>query len=94
MATKNVPLLLIGMAATPPIVTLVGLLKLLPVMVTKVPTGPLIGEKLVIVGCATNVHENKIPPMSSQFFIYKLCFTDSEWSLFWRGEFKIIQNKL
>lgn len=38
------------MAATPPIVNAVGLVKLLPFMITKVPTAPLAGEKELIVG--------------------------------------------
>ena len=50
IATKVFPLLLIGMAATPPISIFVGLLKLVPVRVTRVPTGPLPGVKPVSVG--------------------------------------------
>jgi hypothetical protein len=50
IATRVVPLFEMGIAATPPIETLVGLLRLVPVMVTKVPTAPLSGTKLVIEG--------------------------------------------
>ena len=51
IATNVIPLLLIGMAETPAIVIAVGLLRFVPVIVTSVPTGPELGEKLVIVGC-------------------------------------------
>lgn len=37
-------------AATPPIVTDDALLRLEPLIVTRVPTGPLVGEKLLIEG--------------------------------------------
>ena len=52
MATNVLPLLLIGMAETPAIVIPVGLLKLVPVIVTSVPTGPVVAEKEIIVGGA------------------------------------------
>lgn len=42
-------------AATPPKVTFVAPVKLLPVMVTEVPTGPLVGEKLLIFGITRNL---------------------------------------
>jgi hypothetical protein len=51
IATNVLPLLLIGMAEKPAIVIPVGLLKLVPVIVTSVPTAPELGEKLVMVGC-------------------------------------------
>jgi len=45
-----VPELEITIAAVPPMVKAVGLLKLVPVIVTSVPTGPLAGVKEVMVG--------------------------------------------
>jgi hypothetical protein len=42
-------------AFTPPNVTFVVCLRLTPVMVTDVPTGPLVGEKLVICGMTRNI---------------------------------------
>ncbi len=50
IATKLVPVLLIGIAATPPIVIAVGLFKFVPVIVTKVPTGPVVEVNEVMVG--------------------------------------------
>ena len=50
IATKVFPSLLMGSAATPPIKIEDGLPRLVPVMVTKVPTAPLSGTKLVIEG--------------------------------------------
>jgi hypothetical protein len=47
--------LLIGMAETPAIVIPVGLLRLVPVIVTRVPAAPELGEKLVMVGCEKTV---------------------------------------
>ena len=41
IATKVVPSLLMGMAAVPPINILVGLLRLVPVIETNVPTEPI-----------------------------------------------------
>jgi hypothetical protein len=53
MPTKVVPSLDTAIASTPPIGKAVGLLRLVPVMVTKVPTGPKAGVKEVMVGaCA------------------------------------------
>lgn len=54
MATIILPLLEITIADLPPITTLVGELKFVPVIVTKVPTGPFSGENEVIVGAAAN----------------------------------------
>ena len=42
------------MALLPPIVKAVGVLKFVPFIVTKVPTGPVNGLKEVIVGAAAN----------------------------------------
>jgi len=63
IATKVVPSLETEMAATPPMLVavgwVVGLLRLVPVMVTKVPMGPDVGLKAVMVGaggCVTNTH--------------------------------------
>ncbi len=50
MPTSVIPELEITMAVVPPIVKAVGLLKLVPVIVTSVPTGPLAGVKEVMVG--------------------------------------------
>ena len=51
--TRLVPVLEMTMAALPPIVKAVGVPRLVPVMVTNVPTGPLVGLKEVIVGGGT-----------------------------------------
>ena len=48
--TSWVPVLEITRAVVPPIVKAVGLSRLVPVMVTRVPTGPLAGVKEVMVG--------------------------------------------
>jgi len=48
--TRLVPVLEMTMAAVPPMVKAVGVPRLVPVMVTNVPTGPLDGLKEVIVG--------------------------------------------
>ena len=53
--TSVVPSLDITIAATPPMVKAVGLLRLVPVMVTSVPTEPVVGVKEVIVGDAAVV---------------------------------------
>jgi hypothetical protein len=50
--TKTVPVLEITIAVLPPIVKAVGLFKPVPLIVTRVPTGPFEGVKVVIVGCA------------------------------------------
>ena len=50
IATKLVPVLLMGIADTPPIVKPVGLDKFVPVMVTKLPTLPDVGVKELMVG--------------------------------------------
>jgi hypothetical protein len=50
MATNVEPSLLIGIAGTPPINIDLGLNRLLPLIVTKVPTGPLVPENEVILG--------------------------------------------
>lgn len=50
MATKIFPLLDIGIAETPPILTLVKLFKPIPVMVTRLPTEAVSGVKEVIAG--------------------------------------------
>ena len=51
--TKLVPVLEMTMAAVPPMVKAVGVSRLVPVMVTNVPTEPLAGVKEVIAGaCA------------------------------------------
>jgi hypothetical protein len=49
MPTSVVPLFDTTMAALPPILNSVGLLRLVPVIVTRVPTGPLAGLNEVIV---------------------------------------------
>jgi hypothetical protein len=48
--TKLLPVFDTTIAATPPMVKAVGLLRLVPVIVTNVPTGPLAGLKDVIMG--------------------------------------------
>jgi hypothetical protein len=50
MPTSVVPELEIAIAAVPPMVKAAGALKLVPMMVTSVPTGPLAGVKEVMVG--------------------------------------------
>jgi len=78
-----VPELETTIAAVPPMVKAVGLLKLVPVMVTRVPTEPLAGVKEVIVGADETVgalHKPfiAIPPkridnvVKSKYFIYLL----------------------
>jgi hypothetical protein len=64
MATNVLPLLLIGMAETPPIEIPVGLLRLVPVIVTSVPTGPVVAEKEIIVGAGIKVKpaSEALPP--------------------------------
>jgi hypothetical protein len=52
IANKVLPSLLITIEETPPIFTAVAFCKFVPVIVTSVPIDPLLGEKLVIVGCA------------------------------------------
>ena len=47
---KVVPVLETTIAVLPPIVNAVGLLKLIPVTVTKVPTEPEVGVKEIIAG--------------------------------------------
>ena len=54
MPTNVVPVLETTMAAVPPIVKAVGLSRLVPVMVTSVPTGPVEGVKEVKLGPQTN----------------------------------------
>ena len=53
MATKLVPVLDITIALTPPMLRAVGMFKLVPVMVTRVPGAPLEGLKEVMVGWPT-----------------------------------------
>jgi hypothetical protein len=64
IATNVLPLLLIGMAETPAIVIPVGLLRLVPVIVTSVPTGPVVAEKEIIVGAGIMVNpaSDALPP--------------------------------
>jgi hypothetical protein len=52
------------MAETPAIVIPVGLLRLVPVIVTNVPTGPVVAEKEIIVGAGINVNpaSEVLPP--------------------------------
>jgi hypothetical protein len=53
-ATKVVPVFDTEIAFTPPILRAVGLLKLVPVIVTSVPTAPLDGVKDVMTGACEN----------------------------------------
>jgi hypothetical protein len=64
MATNVVPLLLMGMAGTPAIIMLEGLVRLLPLMVTRVPIGPAIAVNEVIIGAGINVNpaSEAVPP--------------------------------
>lgn len=55
IATNCDPVLETGIAAIPPIVIVVGLLRLVPVIVISVPTGPLEGLKEFIIGALFNV---------------------------------------
>ena len=55
MATKVLPSLEITIAGTPPIVNAVGLVKLVPDIVTKVPTVPEVGAKELMVGGSVGV---------------------------------------
>src|SRR2546430_17702936 len=52
----------VKVALTPLNVTEVAPLKFVPLIVTLVPTGPLVGEKLAIVGPLTTVHELVLLP--------------------------------
>ena len=55
MATSWAPVLVMGMAATPPIMMAVGLSRFVPVMVTRVPTGPEDGVKELMVTAGITV---------------------------------------
>jgi hypothetical protein len=58
------------MAETPAIVIPVGLLRLVPVIVTRVPAAPELGEKLVMVGCEkTTELSNKNTEIKKIFFM-------------------------
>jgi hypothetical protein len=58
------------MAETPAIVIPVGLLRLVPVIVTSVPTEPELGEKLVMVVCEkTTEVSNKNAEIKKIFFM-------------------------
>ena len=50
MPTNLVPVLLTTIAFLPPIVKVIGVLRLVPVIVTNVPTLPVVGVKEVMVG--------------------------------------------
>jgi len=53
----------LNVAETPLNFTLVAPVKLVPVIVTEVPTGPLVGLKLVMAGVTVNVPElDAVPP--------------------------------
>ena len=75
--TRLVPVLEMTMAALPPIVKAVGVPRLVPVMVTNVPTGPLVGLKEVIVGaCAKrfrtrNCKANTLIRAGKRFLFFK-----------------------
>jgi hypothetical protein len=78
IATKLVPVFEMAMALTPPIVKAEGVLKLVPVIVTKVPTVPLEGVNELMVGAcektfvAKNIATKRITPFNkiiSLFFI-------------------------
>jgi hypothetical protein len=65
IATNVVPDKLIGIAATPPMLIAVGLFRLVPVIVTNVPTGPLLGAKEMMVGVGgmkINPDRAAVPP--------------------------------
>jgi len=69
MPTSVVPLSDTTMADTPPMVNAVGVLRLVPVIVTSVPTGPLAGLKEVMVGvCAKD--EKQIAMMTKRRLIF------------------------
>jgi hypothetical protein len=62
MATTLFAELEINMAATPPMLIAVVLLKLVPVMVTNLPTAPVVGAKEAMLGCcalAVTAHRQK-----------------------------------
>ena len=59
--TRLVPVLEMTMAAVPPMVKAVGVPRLVPVMVTNVPTGPLAGLKEVITGAGIKVNPASTP---------------------------------
>jgi hypothetical protein len=61
--TRLVPVLEMTMAAVPPMVKAVGIPRLVPVMVTKVPTEPLAGLKEVIRGAGKVNPANKPVPL-------------------------------
>jgi hypothetical protein len=63
VAVTLVSELTLNVAETPLNVTLVAPVKLVPVIVTEVPTGPLVGLKLVMAGVTVNVPElDAVPP--------------------------------
>ena len=83
--TKEVPVLETTMAVAPPIVKAVGLPKLVPVMVTKVPGLPLEGVKDVMVGvCAHdcikipehNIRKSTIKRIEAVFGVSKAKFLE------------------
>ena len=60
MPTSVVPLFETAIAEVPPIVNAVGVLKLVPVIVTRVPTGPDEGvNELMVGGCALTLKAKK-----------------------------------
>jgi hypothetical protein len=73
--TKTVPVLEITIAVLPPIVKKLGLFKPVPLIVTKVPTGPLEGVKVVIVGCAQAKLWHKTQKRSRNFLFISCFFT-------------------
>jgi hypothetical protein len=76
--TRLVPVLEMTMAAVPPMVKAVGVPRVVPVMVTNVPTGPLDGLKEVIAGaCAKrfrtrNCKANTLISAGKRFLFFKV----------------------
>jgi hypothetical protein len=69
IATKLVPVFETAMALTPPMVNPVGVFRFVPVIVTKLPTKPLVGLNEVIVGtCASKLVAKNKATMKGMFF--------------------------
>jgi hypothetical protein len=65
IATNVLPEKLIGIAVTPPMLIAVGLFRFVPVIVTNVPTGPLLGAKEMLLGLGgmkVNPENEVVPP--------------------------------
>ena len=88
IATNCVPVLETTIAVTPPMEKAVGLVRLLPVMVTNVPTAPLDGVKEDITGACEKlllINNNRIDATKSlvKIFLIKVRYSEYTIKLFW-----------